>query len=281
MSVVPAWGLRAGSADEVAVRGRALDPITPDRAWGGSTGRGVRVCIVDSGVEPDHPMVGPVQASYAVVRTDDGLRVEPTPAADLCGHGTACAGIVRAIASDCELHSLRVLGEQFSGTGDILLFGLQWAVQQRYDIVNLSLSTTRRAFLDDLHTLVDQAFFQGTLIVASAHNSPVESYPWCFSSVISVGSHDRDDPDLLFYNPHPPVEFFAHGQNVTVAWSGGSSRSTTGNSFATPRVSGYVARVLAKHPGLTPFQVKSVLYQAAANVVTEPILPQPESRGAR
>ena len=52
---------------------------------------------------------------------------------------------------------------------------------------------------------------------------PVESYPWRFSSVISVGSHEEDDPMTLYYNPNPPVEFFARGVNVEVAWLGGET----------------------------------------------------------
>ena len=85
----------------------------------------------------------------------------------------------------------------------------------------MSLSTTRQKFVDSLRTLTDEAYFQGTLLVASAHNMPVESFPWRFSSVISVGSHDTGDPAQWFYNPDPPVEFFAHGVNVEVGWLSG------------------------------------------------------------
>jgi subtilisin family serine protease len=104
------------------------------------------------------------------------------------------------------------------------------------------------------------------VLVASAHNMPVESYPWRFSSVISVGSHEEDDPLTFYANPDPPVEFFARGMNVEVAWLGGATVTATGNSFATPAISGIAALVLSKHPRLTPFQLKSVLYQVSSNV---------------
>jgi subtilisin family serine protease len=104
------------------------------------------------------------------------------------------------------------------------------------------------------------------VLVASAHNLPVESYPWRFSSVISVGSHEEKDPLTFFYNPSPPVEFFARGVNVEVAWIGGARLLSSGNSFATPHMSGICALILAKHPELTPFQLKSVLYLTASNV---------------
>jgi subtilisin family serine protease len=95
---------------------------------------------------------------------------------------------------------------------------------------------------------------------------PVESYPWRFSSVISVGSHEEPDPLVFFSNPSPPVEFFARGVDVEVAWLGGGTIRATGNSLATPVISGIAALVLGKHPGLRPFQVKTVLSLIAHNV---------------
>ena len=78
--------------------------MTRDWAWGGSTGKGVRVCILDSGVDSGHPLVGEVQRSVAVsVGPDDEVEVVDDTEGDLCGHGTACAGIVRSLAPDCEL----------------------------------------------------------------------------------------------------------------------------------------------------------------------------------
>ncbi|MDH6578733.1 S8 family serine peptidase [Kitasatospora sp. MAP5-34] len=259
------WSLRGHSPGDIPIVADGQE-ITPDWAWGGSTGRGVRVCVVDSGVERDHPLVGQVDGSYVVIKDDAGIRIEPTETGDTCGHGTACAGIIRRTAPDCELYSVRVLGERFAGTGDVLLAGLRWAVEQRFDVINLSLSTTRPQFTDALRALADEAFFGRSVIVASAHNTPVESFPWRYSSVISVGSHQEDDPELYLYNPKPPVEFFAPGQNVTVPWLGGNTIRTTGNSFATPYMAGLAARVLAKYPKMTTFQLKSVLYQAASNV---------------
>jgi subtilisin family serine protease len=262
------WSLRGRTPADIPVTAAGLE-ATPQWAFDGSTGRGVRVCVVDSGVERDHPLVGPLAGSYVVLAEEDGrTRVEPTESGDTCGHGTACAGIIRRTAPDCELSSVRVLGERFSGTGDVLLAGLRWAVEQRFDVINLSLSTTREQYTEVLRAIADQAYFGRSVIVASAHNTPVESYPWRFSSVISVGSHQEEDPELFLYNPRPPVEFFAPGQNIAVPWLGGGTIRTTGNSFATPYIAGLCALVLAKYPGLTPFQLKSMLYLSAANVHT-------------
>ena len=164
------------------------------------------------------------------------------------------------------LHSVRVLGAGFKGSGPVLLGGLRWAIEQGFDVINMSLSTTKRQFAELLHELADSAYFRRTVLVASAHNMPVESYPWRFSSVISVGSHEEQDSLAFFYNPAPPVEFFARGVGVEIAWLGGGTIRSSGNSFATPHIAAICALILSKHPDLTPFQLKNVLYLTANNV---------------
>ena len=264
---LPAWSLSADSVERI----RVAPPLPPvvDREWalGGATGKGVRVCILDSGVESGHERVGNVDRAVAVtVDADDEVSVHDDDEGDACGHGTACAGIVRSLAPDCEIHSVRVLGAGYTGSGGVLLGGLRWAIEQGYDVINMSLSTTKRQFAGVLHELADTAYFQRTVLVASAHNMPVESFPWKFSSVISVGSHEGSDPYAYYYNPSPPVEFFARGVDVEIAWLGGSSIRATGNSFATPHIAAICALIRSKHPELTPFQVKSVLHLTALNV---------------
>ncbi len=259
------WRLLGAGPDQIPIAAEELGHVA-DPEFRGARGRGVRVCIVDSGVEGEHPMVGEIKGSWAVVKDGTELAVRPAEHHDACGHGTACASVVRRVAPECEIYSVKVLGERFSGTGAMLLAGLRWAVEQGFDVINMSLSTTRTRYAEELRALTDQAFFQRSVIVASAHNTPVESFPWRFSSVISVGSHGEENPDLHLYNPNPPVEFFAKGNNVHVGWLGGSSLRTTGNSFATPYIAGLCARILSQYPKMTVFQVKGALYLAAANV---------------
>jgi subtilisin len=261
------WNIVGRGHDGLAVATRWPSPVTSDHAWGQATGCGVRVCVLDSGIEENHPLVGSVQSSHAVQQCPDaGWAVIPTAAQDLAGHGTACASVIRSLAPECEIHSVRVLGHGMSGSGDALLAGLRWAIAQRFDVVNLSLSTTRHKYADALRVLADDAYFSRSVLVASAHNLPVESFPWRFASVISVGSHDTGKPGQFFWNPSPPVEFFAHGVNVEVGWLGGTARRCTGNSFATPHISAYCALILSKNPDLTAFQVKNLLHLTAANV---------------
>jgi len=264
---LPAWSLPAAASAEIGIGVEWPESVNREWALGGSTGAGVRVCILDSGVQPDHPLIGPLEGAVALRKTEDGeVVVEEDTEGDLCGHGTACAGIVRSVAPECSLFSVRVLGAGFKGSGAVLLEGLRWAIGQGFDVINMSLSTTKKQFSGLLHELADSAYFRRTVLVASAHNMPVESYPWRFSSVISVGSHEETDSLTFFYNPSPPVEFFARGVNVEVPWIGGARIRSSGNSFATPHMSGICTLILAKHPELTPFQLKSVLYLIASNV---------------
>jgi subtilisin len=264
---LPAWSLPKDAVERISLPAQWPDRVTREWAWGGSTGSGARVCILDSGVEAGHPLVGDLDSAVAISLGDDEeVIVTQDEEGDLSGHGTACAGVVRGLAPECSLSSVRVLGAGFTGTGGVLLAGLRYAVEQGFDVINMSLSTTKKPFAGVLHELADSAYFRRTVLVASAHNMPVESYPWRFSSVLSVGSHEEPDPFTFFYNPTPPVEFFGRGVNVEVAWLEGRSITVSGNSFATPHMTGICALILAKHPELTPFQLKNVLYLTATNV---------------
>src|SRR6476646_1006343 len=262
---LPAWSLPAEASESIRIRARSPERVTRDWAWGGATGRGAGVCVLDRGIELDHRLVGEVQRSVAARKEGDSVVIEDDDQGDLCGHGTACAGIIRALAPDCELTSVRVLGAGYTGSAPVMLAGLEWAIDQGFDVVNMSLSTTKKQYVDRLHELADVAYFKRVMLIASAHNMPVESFPWRFASVLSVGSHEQTDGLTFYYNPSPPVEFFGRGLDLDVAWLGGGTLRCTGNSFATPHIAGICALILAKHPSLTPFQLKSVLYQTASN----------------
>jgi subtilisin family serine protease len=262
---LPAWSLAPERTDAISLSVPWPPGVTAEWAWGGSTGAGVAVCVLDSGIAPDHPLVGDMAGSWAVTGPDTN-RVEPTEPGDAFGHGTACAGIVRSLAPECELTSVRVLGADNKGSGRALITALRWAIENAFDVINLSLSTTRRHLAEALREQADQAYFGRAAIVCSAHNLAVESFPWRFPSVLSVASHGEEESMRFYANPEPPAEFFARGGNVDVAWPGGGTICATGNSFAAPHVSGLCALVLGKHPGLTVSQLKTLLHLTASNV---------------
>ena len=246
-------------------------PRVVDRewAWGGASGAGVKVAIIDSGVEGTHPVVrGRLVQSVAVEIVDDEARVVPDDPIDMYGHGTACAGIVLGLAPEAEIYSVRVLGADLRGKGAAFLTGLEWAVEQGVQAMNLSLSSKSERLFPYFHEIVDQAYFRHVALVCAVNNVPGLSYPSTFSSVFSVAAHAVPDPETFFYNPAPPVEWGAWGVDVPIGWKDGGSTVATGNSFAAPHICGLAARILSKHPGLTPFEVKTVL-AAVANDPSE------------
>ncbi|HEX9012897.1 MAG TPA: S8 family serine peptidase [Anaerolineaceae bacterium] len=271
-SLRPAWSnqFAPGTLREV-VPADLFAAITPEWAWGGADGSGVRVAVVDSGVEAAHPALkGCVKAGVGFEFDDpapDHVRLEEdNPPTDLAGHGTACAGIIHSLAPRAEIYSVRVLGRDMRGKAYQFAAGLRWAVEHGMQVVNLSLSTSREEYFALFHKLADQAYFSSVVLVSAANNLPVASYPSLYSSVVSVAARDGHDPYAYQYNPSPPVEFGAPGIDVDVAWLDGQRTTITGNSFAAPHMAGIAARILSKHPGMTPFQVKTVLMACAANV---------------
>ncbi len=266
--IVPAWSEPFSTA--ARERLARLPPLAEiDRAWAfeGASGAGVRVAILDSGLERAHPALrGRVVESVAVELDREGeATIVADERDDLFGHGTACGGIVLSLAPDVELVSVRVLGSDLRGKGPAFAAGLEWAVEHGCRVANLSLSSKSDAMFGIFHELADRAYFKSVLLVCAANNVPGPSYPSLFSSVISVAAHDEPDPWRLFYNPAPPVEFGAWGVDVPIAWRDGGTTVATGNSFASPHVAGMVALLLSKHPELTPFEVKAVLAAVADN----------------
>jgi subtilisin len=239
--------------------------IQPETLWKGRTGRGVRVAVVDSGIDTEHPdLKGKVKESVEAVTEDGRIEFRPSTSGDQAGHGTACAGIIASIAPDADLYSVKVLGPKASGSGDMFLVGLDYAVKQKFRVINLSLGTTKLDFFAPLHDLLDRAYQSGCIVVSAANNLPYPSYPSVFSSsVVSVVKRAGGDPFNFGYRYGQVIELVAPGVEVTTTWPGGGYRQLTGNSFACPYVVGIIALMMEAYPNLTPFQVKSILYTIA------------------
>ena len=239
--------------------------IRPEAIWSGRTGRGVRVAVVDSGIDTEHPdLKGKVKESVEAVAEDGRIDFRPSTSGDQAGHGTACAGIIASVAPDVELYSVKVLGPKASGSGDMFLVGLDYAIKQKFKIINLSLGTTKRDFFAPLHDLLDRAYQSGCIVVSAANNLPYPSYPSIFSSsVVSVVKRSGGDPFNFGYRYGQVIELVAPGVEVTTTWPGGGHRQLTGNSFACPYIVGIIALIVEAYPNLTPFQIKSILFTIA------------------
>jgi subtilisin family serine protease len=229
---------------------------------------------VDSGVEADHPdLEGCVDADGGVMVTlDEGGEPVLTSGRhdDAFGHGTACAGIIHRLAPEASITSVRVLGSGLAGKAVGFLAGLGWAIDQGFDVINLSLGTTKRDWALSFYEVCDRAYFGNSFIVTAANNIARPSFPSLYASVTSVACNLSKDPLRFHYNPDPPTEFLARGIDIEVSWQGGSRITGTGNSYAAPHIAGIAALIKSKHPQLRPFQVKTALWAGAANVQEAP-----------
>lgn len=260
--VLPAWSDPFVPPREVPTSGL---PVSEDWAFGDSQGTGVTVAVIDSGVDAEHPAVrGPLAPGAALSYDAESgdVVVAEGPHEDLYGHGTACAAIIRSQAPTCSIMSVRVLGERLTGKGPVFAAGLRWALAHGARVLNLSLSSSKPAMAELFREVADEAAHAGAVLVCAMNNIPAPTYPSQFASVISVAA--AADERLLIADS-APADFGAPGLDVTVAWLDGGSLTVTGNSFAAPWVAGLATRVVAAHPELRPYEVKTVLRNLAAN----------------
>lgn len=241
--------------------------IDPQR-FRDSTGRGVRIAVIDSGVDIAHEAIRDARVSTSgVVMSNRRLAIEPEEPSDAFGHGTAVASIIHALAPDARIDSIRVFGGDVRTSSDRVLFALQHAVAERYDVVNCSFGSRETKLLPRYKEVVDAAFCANVLIVAAANNYDPErlEYPAAFASVLSTAFATSDDPLHLERRIGTLIEFAARGGNLRVAWKDGGYVVSSGSSFATPHLSAMAARIRELQPAWNACEVKSALYSMAVN----------------
>lgn len=220
-------------------------------------GAGVRVAIVDSGVQADHPWVGGrLTASFQVISEHS---VRQGPSQDVFGHGTACAGQIRRFAPDADLISVQILGGNLTANSQSLLTALRWLTTQNVHVINLSLSTMREQLALLMSHAVDDLYARNVACVcARGYHRTGKAYPTNFSGTVGV-SFKELHPGRIEFRPRDNTAFDAAGIKVNVAWNESSTREVDGSSFACPLVTGLAARFLGLRPGLTPYELKSLL----------------------
>ncbi|MEO3773525.1 S8 family serine peptidase [Micromonospora sp. B9E7] len=285
----------AGGADRIWLDGRrhvTLDHSVPQIGapaahQAGFTGQGVRVAVLDTGIDADHPdLAGRVAESHNFS--------EATNAGDTVGHGTHVASIIagsgaasggkyRGVAPDATLLNGKVCEDQ--GCSDsAILAGMQWAaVDQHADVINMSLGGTDTPEVDPLEAAVESLTAQtGALFVISSGNYGADgsvSSPSTAEAALSVGAVDRDDALADFSSRGPRVgdgglkpDITAPGVEIVAARGDGTLLgdpvgekyvTLSGTSMAAPHVTGAVALIAQQHAGWTANQLKATLMASA------------------
>lgn len=214
------------------------------------TGAGVRVAVVDSGIDYSHSeLMWNYAGGYDFVNNDS----DP---ADDQGHGTHVAGTVAAardtlgvvgVAPEVDLYGLKVLDSTGSGSYSWIISALDWCVANNIHVANFSLGSDGYP-----GTTVEAAFANaanaGIVLVASAGNAgsgeDTVGYPAKFSSVIAVASTTSSDTRSSFSSTGPDVELAAPGSSIYSTVIGGGYGTKSGTSMAAPHVSGVAALLL-------------------------------------
>lgn len=236
-----------------------------------STGAGVTVCVVDTGIDKDHP---DLQANIVGGRNfvAKGAIVDPSKWDDDNGHGTHVAGTIAAVdntigvvgvAPSASLLAAKVLNRQGSGYMSDVIAGIDYCVQNGAKVVSMSLGTNTD--VQAVHDAVDAAYAGGVLLVAAAGNDygGAVSYPAAYDSVVAVSATDSADNLASFSNTGPEVELAAPGVSILSTYKGDGYATLSGTSMATPHVSGVAALAMEANPLMTNTEIRALLQSTA------------------
>ncbi|HLF25876.1 MAG TPA: S8 family serine peptidase [Anaerolineae bacterium] len=231
-----------------------------------STGQGLIVAVLDTGLAPDHPLLNSsLIAGYNFVgmNTDiydrgNGLDDDGDgPIDESTGHGTHISGIIVTIASGVQIMPIRVLNSDGVGTYWELAAGIHYAVDHGAKVINMSLSAPRLpASLEDA---LNYAASHGVVIVAAAGTGAGPNYPAAFSNpsaVIGVGATDRNDAIASFSGGQvSDTELYAPGVDILSSYPYNGYTYGSGTSMAAAIASAEAAMLFARYPDWTALQV--------------------------
>jgi len=248
-------------------KGEWITPAEATACLRTGSGRGVRIAVLDSGIETAHPALSRLRfvEDIAIVKEGQELRTVPGDGRDVFGHGTAVAGIIGEIAPEAEIGSIRVLGERLDSRTAIIAEGAYQAIERGYHILNCSFGCAVPEHVLEYKRWVDLAFIRGIHVVAACNNldHTRPEWPGYFSSVVTVNMLPVDQNALLVHVPGSMVEFAAPGFGVRVPWRESQIREVSGSSFAAPVVAGLLARLLSASNNLHPHVAKGILRHIA------------------
>jgi subtilisin family serine protease len=242
--------------------------IGAESAWISSTGAGVKVAILDTGIDTEHPdLAANIAGGVNIINSRKHYK-------DDNGHGTHVAGIVAAIDNDIGvigvapqslLYGIKALDRNGKGWLSDIVAGLQWSIQNQVDVVNMSLGSADGN--QTLYEAVAAVNSAGIVQVASAGNEGRwVSYPAAYEEVIAVSAADESDNVPFWSNYGPEIDLTAPGVAIISTYIGSTYTEFDGTSMSAPHVSGTVALILENQPGYSPAQINNVLTSTAEDL---------------
>lgn len=240
------------------------------------TGKNVKVAVIDTGIDTEHRDLKVIGGFCSLApHCSTGVSYD-----DNNGHGTHVAGIIAALANNTgvvgiapnvDLYSIKVLNDLGVGTTGSLVRGIEWAIEQDVDIINLSITSTT----DDplIKKALEVAYEKGIILVGAAGNNGQESldtvsFPAKYDTVIGVSAVKSDLTKLLESSVGPKVEIAAPGSAVfstyPTEWDFEDGKQDgytllSGTSMAAPHVTGVLALLKERFPIMTNIEIRNLL----------------------
>ncbi|MFF5711168.1 type VII secretion-associated serine protease mycosin [Streptomyces sp. 62] len=271
-----------------------LQRVLLDELWQDTKGKGVRVAVIDTGVDDVNPQLREAvdaKAGKDYLKPDpknpsfgDEKRGKTDGTVDEVGHGTKVAGIIAAhprkgtgfvgLAPEAKIIPIRQNDEKNSGKSDTMAQAITYAVDKAgADVINISQDTTQPLSPDSpMAKAVAHAIEKNVVVVASAGNDGMDgalkkTYPAAFPGVLAVASSDRNNERAAFSQSGPMVGVAAPGVDVVSTVPGGGQCVDNGTSFSAPYVAGVAALLRAKYPKWSVAQIVTRIEQTAVRSV--------------
>ncbi|GAA3829034.1 type VII secretion-associated serine protease mycosin [Streptomyces phyllanthi] len=269
----------------------ALQRVLLDELWSQSQGAGVRVAVIDTGVDTKNPqLTRAVDASrganFLPPKDDKGEPIDRGKSdgtTDTVGHGTRVAGIIAArpakgtgfvgLAPKATIIPIKQNDAEGHGTARTLARAIRHAIAEGADVINISQDTANAVEPDpSLKEAVDAALAQDIVVVASAGNDGLggnvkQTYPASYEGVLAVAASDRNNERASFSQSGEFVGVAAPGVDMISTVPLGGHCSDNGTSFSAPYVAGVAALIKAKHDDWTAREIVAQIEQTAERSV--------------
>lgn len=226
-----------------------VDRIDAEKVWGITTGDPIKVAILDTGIDVKHPdLKDNIKGGVNTINPRKSYN-------DDNGHGTHVAGIVAAINNEIgvvgvspkiDLYAVKVLNAAGSGYLSDVIEGLEWAIANGMQVVNMSFGTS--VYNASFEEAIKKVYNAGIVQVAAAgNNGPADDtvlYPAKFTQVIAVSATDENDNLASWSSRGPEIDLAAPGVNIYSTYKGSSYKTLSGTSMAAPHVAGTIALIL-------------------------------------